>query len=255
MPIPIKTPNEIELMRQVCRGAALVLKNVAALVRPGISTFDLDTAARDFMSQAGVESACRNYKTGNLPPFPGHTCISVNETVVHGVPTRKRILQSGDIVTLDVVVRRKSFVGDNARTFFVGDVAHEVATLCKVTEEALYLAIDQARPGNRVHDISHAVERHIRPHNYGIIDQYTGHGVGRGMHEDPQIPNAGTPGTGALLRPGMTLAIEPMIALGTGKLVVAADRWTANTRDGKPSAHYEHTVLVTENEPEILTRA
>jgi methionyl aminopeptidase len=255
MPIPIKTPAEIELMRQVCTRAALVLQNLAALVKPGISTLDLDNAARDFMSEAGVESACRHYTVGHLPRFPGYTCISVNETVVHGVPSRKRILQSGDIVTLDVVVRRKSFIGDNARTVLVGDVAPEVATLCKVTEEALYHAIDQARPGNRVHDISHAVERHVRPHNYGIIDQYAGHGVGRGMHEDPQIPNEGAPGTGALLRPGMTLAIEPMIALGTGKLIVAADRWTANTRDGKPSAHYEHTVLVTDNEPEILTRA
>jgi methionyl aminopeptidase len=253
--IPIKTPDEIAQMREVCRGAALVLKSVAALVRPGVSTLELDLAARDFMATYGVESACYDYRIGRLPRFPGHTCISLNETVVHGIPSARRIIKPGDVVSLDVVVSRKGFIGDNARTVLVEPAGAEVATLCKITEEALYLAIAQARSGNRVHDISHAVERHVKPYNYGIIDSFVGHGVGRQMHEDPQIPNEGQPNTGALLRPGMTLAIEPMIALGTGKTVITSDRWTANTRDGQPAAHYEHTVLITDNEPEILTRA
>lgn len=252
--IPIKTPAEIEIMRQVCRAAALVLEHVAGLVKAGVTTLQLDEAARDYMAKLGVESGSFNYKSGRLPPFPGYTCISVNEEVVHGIPSKKRIIRKGDIVTVDVVVRDNGFHGDNARTILVEPVAQEVRDLCKTTEEALYLGIAQARPGNRVHDISHAIERHVKFGNYGIVEQYVGHGVGRKMHEDPQVPCLGAAGTGALLKPGMTLAIEPMINLGTGVVTILEDGWTAVSRDHKPSAHYEHTVLITENEPEILTR-
>jgi len=251
--IPIKTPEEIALMREVCRAAAQVLEHIARLTAVGVTPLELDLAARDKMAELGVESASYGYKH-NRNPFPGYTCISVNDAVVHGVPG-KQPLRAGDIVSLDVVVRRNGFIGDNARTVLLEPVAEEVRQLCKITEEALYQGIAFARPGNRVHDISHGVEKHVRPYNYGIVDSYVGHGVGRRMHEDPQIPNEGQPGTGALLRKGMTLAIEPMITLGDYRTVVdKADKWTARTRDGKPAAHFEHTVLITENEPEILTR-
>jgi methionyl aminopeptidase len=253
--IPIKTPAEIEIMRQVCRGAALVLKYMETLVRPGVSTLEIDDAARDYMAKLGIKSACYGYKVGRLPRFPRHTCISVNEEVVHGIPKRERIIRAGDIVSLDVVVCDNGFFGDNARTVLVEPVSKEVRALCQTSEEALYLGIAQARAGNRVHDISHAIERHVRFGNYGIVDQYVGHGVGREMHEDPQVPCQGTAGTGALLKPGMTLAIEPMINLGTGAVTVLDDRWTAVSRDRKPSAHYEHTVLITDGDAEILTTA
>ncbi|MDR2862937.1 MAG: type I methionyl aminopeptidase [Puniceicoccales bacterium] len=251
--IPIKTAAEITLMRQVCRAAAAVLDELTLLVRPGVTTQELDEAARNIMAAHGVESASLNYKHGRHR-YPAYTCISVNEEVVHGIPG-KRIIHTGDIVSLDVVVRAKGFVGDNARTVLVEPVAADVRALCKTTEEALHVGIAQARPGNRVHDISHAIERHVRFANYGIVEQFVGHGVGRGMHEEPQVPNLGRPGTGALLRPGMTLAIEPMINLGKPAVIVTQDGWTAVTKDGSPSAHYEHTVLITDGEPEILTRA
>ena len=251
--IPIKNAREIEAMREAGKAAALVLKQVAALVRPGVTTQFLDEAARDIMNAIGVESACYNYKTGRRQHFPGYTCISINEEVVHGIPSAKRTIREGDIVSVDVVIRRNRFIADNAKTVLVEPVAKEVRELCKAAEEALYLGIAQARAGNRVHDISHAIERHIRFSNYGIVDQFVGHGVGRALHEDPQVPNQGTPGTGAILKAGMTLAIEPMINLGTGHTIIAPDGWTALTRDNKPSAHFEHTVLITEGEPEILT--
>ncbi|MDR2863521.1 MAG: type I methionyl aminopeptidase [Puniceicoccales bacterium] len=250
--IPIKTAAEIALMREVCRAAATVLQRLVPLVQVGVTTQALDDAAKTFMDELGVESASYNYKHGRHR-FPAYTCISVNEEVVHGIPG-PRVIQAGDIVSLDVVVRGKGFVGDNARTVLVEPVAQDVRALCKTTEEALYIALEQARAGNRVHDISHAVQKHVRFGNYGIVEQFVGHGVGRNMHEDPQIPNLGTPRTGALLRPGMTLAIEPMINLGTGDVIVTSDGWTAVTKDRRPSAHYEHTVLITDGAPEILTR-
>lgn len=251
--IPIKTSAEIAVMREACRIAAQVLADMVPLVVPGVSTGELDTAAKGFIEKLGAESACYHYKMGRHV-YPAYTCISINEEVVHGIPSPKRVIQPGDIVSLDVVLRYKGFVGDNARTVLVEPVAENVRALCKTTEEALYLGIQQARAGNRVHDISHAIERHVRFGNYGIVEQFVGHGVGRQMHEAPEIPNLGKPGTGDKLRPGMTLAIEPMINLGTGAVVVAPDGWTALTKDRKPSAHYEHTVLITEGYPEILTQ-
>ena len=250
--IPIKTSAEIAVMRDACRIAAQVLEEMALRVAEGVSTYELDQVGRATMERLGAESACYQYKVGRNV-FPAFTCISINDEIVHGIPTQSRIIQSGDIVSLDVVIRYKGFVGDNARTILVEPVADEVKALCKTTEEALYVGIAQARSGNRVHDISHAIERHVRFGNYGIVEQFVGHGVGRRMHEEPQIPNLGRPGTGALLRPGMTLAIEPMINLGTGNLRMAKDGWTALTQDGKASAHFEHTVLITEGDPEILT--
>ncbi|MDR2429359.1 MAG: type I methionyl aminopeptidase [Puniceicoccales bacterium] len=250
--IPIKTAAEIAIMREVCLAAAIVLSRMVPLVRAGVTTQELDVAGRDFMKELGVESGSYNYKHGRLR-FPAHTCISVNDEVVHGVPSPCRAIQPGDVVSLDVVVRKKGFSGDNACTVLVEPVSTEVRALCETTREALYAAIDQARAGNRVHDISHAVQRHVRFANYGIVEEYVGHGIGRDLHEAPQIPNFGKPGTGALLRPGMTLAVEPMITLGAADIVLAADGWTVRTKDGKPAAHYEHTILITEGPPEILT--
>lgn len=251
--IPIKTEAEIAVMRDACRVAAEVLARTAELVVPGISTGELDLAAKGFIDKLGAESACYNYKMGKVR-YPAYICISVNDEVIHGIPSVAKVIKPGDIVSLDVVTRYKGFVGDNARTVLVGAVAEPVRQLCKVSEEALYAAVQMARAGNRVGDISNAVERYIRPHNYGIVTQFVGHGVGRSMHEEPQIPNIGRAGTGALLRPGMTLAVEPMVNMGTGDIIVASDGWTVFTKDRKPSAHYEHTVLVTESEPEILTK-
>ena len=251
--IPIKTSAEIAVMREACRVAAQVLEEMAIAVAPGVSTQYLDQLGKAAMDRLGAESACYKYKVGRHT-YPAYTCISINDEIVHGIPSQLRIIHPGDIVALDVVVRYKGFVGDNARTLLIEPVAEEVRALCKTTEEALYVGIEQARAGNRVHDISHAIECHVRFGNYGIVEQFVGHGVGSRIHEEPQVPNLGRPGTGPVLRPGMTLAIEPMINLGSGDLRIAKDGWTALTRDGKPSAHFEHTVLITEGEPEILTK-
>lgn len=251
--IPIKTAEEITSMRNACRVAATVLDRVCALVAPGVSTYELDQAAKGFMDELGAVSACYNYQVGRLR-FPGYTCISVNEEVVHGIPSLKRVIRPGDIVSVDVTVRVDGFVGDNARTVMVEPVPADVRKLCEVTEESLYLAIDKARAGNRVCDISQAVERHVSKHRFGIVRKFVGHGVGRGLHEEPQIPNYGRE-VKNLLKPGMTLAIEPMINLGTYDVVDSGDGWTYVTRDRRASAHYEHTVLVTDGDPEILTKA
>lgn len=250
--IPIKNAGEIAAMREACRAAAVVLDKVCALVVPGVSTYELDLAAKSFMDEIGATSACYNYANGRLR-FPGYTCISVNEEVVHGIPSLKRVVRPGDIVSVDVTVRVNGFIGDNARTVPVEPVSGEIKKLCEITEQALYLGIAQARSGNRVCDISQAVEKHVSKHRYGIVDRFVGHGVGRGLHEEPQIPNYGRE-VKSVLKPGMTLAIEPMINLGTGRVVDSGDGWTYVTKDRRPSAHYEHTVLVTEGEPEILTK-
>ena len=250
--IPIKSADEIEAMRKACRIAAVILDKVCALVAPGVSTYELDLAAKSLMDELGAVSACYNYQVGRLR-FPGYTCISVNEEVVHGIPSLKRVIRPGDIVSVDVTVRVDGFIGDNARTVLVEPVATDIRKLCEVTEEALRLGIAQARAGNRVCDISQAVEKCVSKHKYGIVEKFVGHGVGRGLHEEPQIPNYGRE-IRDLLKPGMTLAIEPMINLGTGRVVDSGDGWTYVTKDRRASAHYEHTVLVTDGAPEILTK-
>lgn len=253
--IPIKRGQEIEKMRVASRMAATVLEKMCALVEPGVNTYDLDQAGRKFMEELGCESACYNYpgsRSGSA--YPAYTCISVNEEVVHGIGRLSRVLQAGDNITLDVVVRYDGYLGDNARTLLLEPVTQEMEFLVKTTEEALYYAIDHARAGNRVGDISHAVQRFVESRNLGIVREFVGHGVGRTMHEEPQIPNFGKRGRGALLKPGMTLAIEPMVNMGTPEVVIAEDGWTAVTRDRKPAAHFEHTVLITEDGPQILTQ-
>ena len=248
----IRSDEEIQSIREACQIAATVLKRLVDTVEEGMTTYDLDQLGRKAIEELGAESACFNYKAGEHV-FPAHTCLSVNEEIVHGIGSIRRIIQPGDVVSIDVVVRYRGFIGDNATTVLIEPVAEENANLIAATRESLHYAISFARAGNRVGDISNAVERFIKRHNYGIVRDFVGHGVGKTMHEPPQIPNFGRRGSGALLKPGMCLAIEPMINLGTGKVDMLDDGWTAVTRDRKPSAHFEHTVLITNGEPEILT--
>jgi len=248
----IRTDEEIQSIREACQIAANVLQTLVRATTAGITTYDLDQLGRKEIEAYGAESACYNYRSGSHV-FPAHTCISVNDEIVHGIGSIKRVVQPGDVVSLDVVIAYKGFIGDNAKTVLIEPVARENADLIAATAAALDYAITFARAGNRVGDISNAVERTIKRHRYGIVREFVGHGVGKTMHEAPQIPNFGRRGSGAQLKPGMALAIEPMINLGTGKVKMLDDGWTAVTQDGKPSAHFEHTVLVTNSEPEILT--
>lgn len=250
--IPIKNADEIRRMRNAGRVAANVLDKLAALVKPGITTYDLDHACKDLIAGYGAVSACYNYPNGRLR-YPSYVCISTNEEVVHGIGSLKRVLKEGDIVSLDVSLIYDGFVGDNTRTVRVGKVSDEVEKLLQVTEQSLYLGIEQARPGNRIGDISHAIQQHVELNGFSIVREFVGHGVGASMHEEPQIPNYGRPHTGPRLHPGMTLAIEPMVNMGRPGIAFADDGWTAYTKDRKPSAHFEHTVLVTEQGAEILT--
>ncbi|MGJ8649366.1 MAG: type I methionyl aminopeptidase [Opitutaceae bacterium] len=248
----IRSDEEIQSIRETCQIAATVLKRLVDEVEEGMTTYDLDQLGRKYIEEFGAESACFNYRSGSNV-FPAHTCLSINEEIVHGIGTMRRTIQGGDVVSIDVVVRYRGFIGDNASTVLIPPVADENQKLIDATREALNYAISFARAGNRVGDISNAVERYIKRHNFGIVREFVGHGVGATMHEAPQIPNFGRRGTGALLKPGMALAIEPMINMGTGAVSMLDDGWTAVTRDGKPSAHFEHTVLVTGGDPEILT--
>ena len=248
--IPILNHEEVEAMRTACRLSAQVLAEVAERVVPGMTTGELDRFAASRMEELGVKSAF--YRYGG---FPGWCCISLNEEVVHGIPGG-RVINNGDIVSVDLGVKTLGFNGDNAVTVRVGTVDPDVERLCKVTEEAMWAGIDQARAGRHVGDIGHAVQRVAEAAGFGVVRDYCGHGVGRHLHEDPQIPNFGHPGRGALLKPGMCLAIEPMITLGTYRVRVLPNDWTVVTRDGKPAAHFEKTVLVkASGAPEVLTTA
>src|SRR5687768_5397108 len=245
--IPIKTEREIEKMRSACRTASSVLDRIRSIIRPGVTTGEVDQAAADFMAEENCRSAFLNYKG-----FPGHIYISVNEEVVHGIGGSRRI-QYGDIVKLDVGVIKDGWVGDTATTVPVGVVDPKLARLLQVTEDTLEMAITYAQNGRRLGDMCAAIEDEVVANGYSVVREFVGHGVGRKLHEEPQVPNYGRPGTGPKLKPGMTLAIEPMVNMGTSSVRVLDDAWTVVTVDGKPSAHFEHTVLITKGEPEILT--
>jgi len=250
--IPIKNDGQITRMREACAIAATVLQELKALVRLGISTQDLEEAGLAAISRLGARSACYGYQIGSRR-YPAHTCISVNEEVVHGIPSLRRILRDGDLVSLDIVVEYDGFIGDNAATVPVGSMAPTAQTLLRVTEEALRLGIAEAVVGNRIGNISHAVQRHVESHGFSVVRDMVGHGVGLSMHEEPQIPNFGRKNSGDKIKAGMTLAIEPMVNLRAYKTKTLADGWTIVTADGFPSAHFEHTVLTTDQGPEILT--
>jgi len=250
--IPIKNPEAIKRMREACAVAATVLSRLKEQVRPGITTYDLDQIGRDLIASFGARSACHGYQLHSRR-YPAYTCLSVNEEVVHGIGSLKRILRDGDIISLDVVVEYNGYIGDNALTVPVGAIAPRTAELLKVTAEALQLGIAQATVGNRIGDISHTVQAFVESHGFSVVREMVGHGVGRAMHEEPQIPNFGRRNSGEKIKAGMTLAIEPMVNLGGYAVRTLSDGWTIVTADGKPSAHFEHTLLTTDSGPEILT--
>jgi methionyl aminopeptidase len=245
--IPIKTAKEIEKMRVACRTASEVLDRVSGVVRPGITTGEVDQAAADFISETGGRSAFLGYRG-----FPGHICISLNEEVVHGIGGTRRI-QYGDIVKLDIGVIVDGWVGDTATTVPVGAVDPSVLRLLSVTEAALHKAIPFATDGRRLGDLCSTIEDEVVTNGYSVVREFVGHGVGRKLHEEPQIPNFGRMGSGPKLKAGMVLAIEPMVNMGGGSVKILKDGWTVITEDRKPSAHFEHSVLVTKENPEILT--
>ena len=245
--IPIKSEREIEKMRQSCKTASIILDRVSSLLRPGITTREVDQAAADFMSEEKCRSAFLGYKK-----FPGQVCISINEEVVHGIGGNRRV-QYGDIVKLDVGVIKDGWVGDTATTVPIGVIDAKVQRLLQVTEDTLELAITFAQSGRRLGDLCAAIEDEIVANGYSVVREFVGHGVGRKLHEEPQVPNYGRAGSGPKLKPGMTIAIEPMVNMGGSAVRVLDDNWTVVTVDGKPSAHFEHTVLITKAEPEILT--
>jgi len=248
----IRPEEEVQAVREACEVAATILDRLCDLVEIGVTTYDLDQAAKKMFSELGAESACFNYQVGPRI-YPAYTCLSVNDEVVHGIGKLNTVLKEGDNITVDVCARYRGFIGDNARTLILGEGSESMKRLVTKTWEALQLGIAQALPGNRVGNISHAIQKFAEGNGYSVVREFVGHGVGRSMHEDPQIPNYGRRKEGAKLYPGMTLAIEPMVLEGQAAINTDADGWTARTRDGKPAAHFEHTVLVTETEPEILT--
>lgn len=255
--IIIKTKEEIEILREGGRRLATVLYKVRDMVAPGVSTKDLDAYAEKLIREMGDEPAFLNYQPeGAVTPFPAALCVSVNDEVVHGIPSAKRILKEGDIVCIDLGVKHKGLFTDMAMTVPVGKVSPGDTKLMETTEKALAVGIDNVRVGNTVGDIGHSIERFVRSKDvkYGIVEVLAGHGVGRKIHEDPFIPNFGKAGTGAKLVPGMVIAIEPMLNHGTKHVTLDDDGYTFRTKDGKKSAHFEHTILVTDGEPEILTK-
>jgi len=251
--IYIKTPAEIEKMRKSCRIIGELLDALETIIRPGISTLEIDKFAEDFIGSRGGKPSFKGYRVDGLPPFPGSICASINEQIVHGIPSAKKILQEGDIIGIDVGVVLDGYNGDAARTYRVGKISAEAEELLQVTKEALERGISAAIPGNRVGDISYAIGSFVAFKGYYVADNLTGHGVGRNLHEEPQIPNTGKPGRGPRLSAGMTLAIEPMVNIGTNR--VLENGWEFKVADNSLSAHFEHTILVTDDKPEILTVA
>lgn len=258
MAIIIKTKEEIDIIREGCKNLAIVLYKVADKVAPGVSTKDLDTYAEQFIRELGDTPAFLNYRPeGASSPFPASLCVSVNDEVVHGIPNKNKILKEGDIVSIDLGTKHKGLFTDMAITVPVGKVSPENLKLLEITKKALQVGIDAAQGGNTVGDIGYAIESFIRAQErkYGIVEVLSGHGVGKAIHEDPYIPNFGKKGKGAKLVPGMIVALEPMINLGTKNVTIDDDDWTFRTADRKNSAHFEHTILITEGDAEILTKA
>ena len=247
--VVLKTQREIELMREAGRISAMALKIAGEAVRPGVSTYEIDTVARKYIESQG---AVPNFL--GLYGFPASACISVNNEVIHGIPSKNRILKEGDIVSIDLGAMKNGYNGDNAATFAVGKISDEAQRLIDTTREALYVGLKQAVAGNRVGDIGHAVQVYCEERGYGVVRDFVGHGVGKELHEDPSVPNFGTPGRGVRLLPGMTIAVEPMINQGTWEVNQLSDGWTVVTKDGKLAAHFEHTVAITKTgECMILT--
>ncbi len=250
--ILIKTKKEIDLIRESCKIVAEALQLMKSNIKPGITTLELDEIAEDYIRSNNAIPAFKGYSQGGASGFPGSVCISVDDAVVHGIPG-SNVLREGEIVSLDVGVLKNNYYGDAALSVAVGKVSAEKSKLLEVTEKSLYQGISHAKEGNRVHDISASVQEMVENNKFSVVRDLCGHGVGKYLHEEPSIPNFGRRGTGAKLRNGMTLAIEPMVNAGGYKVVTESDGWTILTADGLPSAHFEHTILITSNSPEILT--
>ncbi|HQV94712.1 MAG TPA: type I methionyl aminopeptidase [Anaerolineales bacterium] len=248
--IHLKSQAELQIMRDAGRINAEVLATVRALLKPGVSTADLNAAAEDVLRKHKCVSPFKGY---GHPPFPTSITVSINRELVHGIPSKKRVLKEGDIASIDCGTALNGLVADSAFTAGVGEISPEARNLLKVTEDALAAGIEKMRVGNRTGDVSAAIQKHVESHGYFVTREYTGHGVGRQMHEGPQLPNYGKAGTGLSLKPGMTIAIEPMVLVGTEQTRVLPDNWTVVSADGSLTAHFEHSVAVTEGDPLILT--
>lgn len=246
--IILKSPEEIEKMASACRVVAETINALKEIIKPGITTKDIEKFVDRKIDEHGAASAFRGYRG-----YPSSVCTSVNDQVVHGIPSGL-VLKEGDIISIDIGVYKNAYFGDAAITLPVGRISPEAERLIKVTEDSLYAGIEKARRGNRVSDISHAIQNNVETHGFSVVKTFVGHGIGRSLHEDPQVPNFGVPGRGPRLMEGMTLAIEPMVNAGTYDVNILEDGWTAVTADGRLSAHYEHTVAITKNGPRILTK-
>lgn len=247
--IVLKTTRELALMKEACVIAAGALKAAGEAVEPGVTTEEINRIAHNFITKSGAIPTFKGYSG-----YPAATCISINDEVIHGIPSKKRIIKAGDIVSIDVGATFNGYVGDNAATFAAGDISPEAQRLCDTTRESLYEGIKAAVAGGRIGDIGSTIQRYCEERGFSVVREFTGHGVGKNMHEDPSVPNFGTPGRGVRLLPGMTIAIEPMINMGGAGIRQLPDGWTIKTRDGSLSAHFEHTIAITSNGPVILTQ-
>ena len=247
--IVLKTNHELALMREACVISAGALKLAGEAVEPGVTTAEIDKIAFDYITKCGAEPNFLGYGG-----FPATACISINDEVIHGIPSKNRVIKAGDIVSIDLGAKLNGFNGDNAATFAAGDISPEAKRLCDTTRESLYVGIQKAVAGGRVGDIGSAIATYCEERGFSVVREYVGHGVGKNLHEDPSVPNYGTPGRGVRLLPGMTIAIEPMINMGKAGVKTLSDGWTVKTKDGSLSAHFEHTVAITPDGPVILTR-
>ena len=253
--VDIKSKREIELMKEVCRVTALTHKAIKEAIKPGITTKELDRIAEKTIRENGGIPAQLGYPSGEkgVPPFPASICASINDEVIHGIPSDRVKLRDGDIISIDLVAYKNGFNGDAARTYIVGKGSKNAEKLVEITRQAFFEGIKYAKPGNRIGDVCHTIGEFVEKNGYSVVKEFQGHGIGREMHEDPGIPNYGKEGKGVRLEPGMTLAIEPMVIEKKPDILVLDDGWTIVTEDGSLAAHYENTILITEKEPEILT--
>lgn len=251
--IVLKTKKEIQIMREANRIVAEILQAIGERIAPGVTTAELDEVAERLIQKHRATSAFKGYRMRNQKPYPSNICSSVNEEVVHGIPGARK-LKEGDIVSIDVGVIHNGFVGDAAKTFPVGNISETAATLCRVTRESLFKGIEKAVPGNRLFDISAAIQAHVESNGFSVVRDFVGHGIGRNMHEPPQIPNYKGVGSNPRLQTGMVLALEPMVNEGTWRIRLLEDEWTAVTADGKLSAHFEHSIAITDDGPYILSQ-
>ena len=247
--IVLKSAREIEIMRRAGSVLADVVERLREIVTPGISTLEIDEDVETFIASRGAQPAFKGYRG-----FPATVCVSINDEVVHGIPSAQRRIKEGDIVGLDLGCIVDGYYADCAFTLPIGEIPADVQRLLDVTRESLERAIAECRRGRRLSDVSHAVQSHVEAHGFSVVRAFVGHGIGRALHEEPQVPNFGEPGRGQELRPGMVLAIEPMVTMGSWEVTILDDGWTAVTRDGSLAAHFEHTIAVTEHGPEVLTR-